>query len=166
MNAHALPAAPMRKSRWIPWLFVLGFVVVVAVNGALVYFAVGSFTGLTTTEPYTKGLRFNDQIRHVEAQERLGWHLAARFQRAGALHGELELELKDRSGAPLAGARVTAKFGRPVERDRDFTVALQPAGGGRYVARVALPLPGAWDVRYRIERDGQDIEAQDRLTVE
>lgn len=166
MNAHALSATPARKSSWIPWLFVLGFLVVVGVNAALIFFAVGSFTGLTTTEPYTKGLRFNDQIRHVEAQKRLGWHVAARFRPTQPRSGEIELQLKDRAGAALVGAHISVRFGRPVERDRDFTMVLQSAGGGRYVAPVDFPLPGAWDVRYRIQRDDQAIEAHDRLTVE
>jgi nitrogen fixation protein FixH len=155
-----------RRSRWIPWVFAGGFLLVVAVNATMITFAVNSFTGLTTTEPYTKGLRFNDQIRQAEAQERLGWHVAARFEKSGTQSGAVEVKLTERSGAPLAGARVTAILTRPVEKNRDFTVMLQSAGHGRYVGRADFPLPGAWDVKYRVERDGQSLEANDRLQVE
>ncbi|MGB0922466.1 MAG: hypothetical protein ACPG1C_14240 [Alphaproteobacteria bacterium] len=31
--------------RFIPWLFVLGFFVVFAANGALIYYALGNFPG-------------------------------------------------------------------------------------------------------------------------
>jgi nitrogen fixation protein FixH len=166
MSTMSTRAADRRKSRWIPWIFVLGFLVVVGVNGTMIAFAIGTFTGLTTTEPYTKGLRFNDQIRHVEAQKRLGWRLAARFERSGVQSGDAALVLTDRDGAPLAGARVSATFVRPVEKNRDFTVAFQSAGNGRYVGHAEFPLPGVWDVTYRIERDGQSLEARDRIEVE
>jgi len=161
-----MTAPNLRRGRWIPWLFVGGFGVVLAANGIMIAFAIGSFTGLTTTEPYTKGLRFNDQIRQAEAHERLGWRLAARFQRTGVLGGDVEIKLADRNGAPLTGARVTATFARPVEKNRDFVVEFQSAGGGRYVGHADFALPGAWDVRYRIERDGQALVATDRLQVE
>lgn len=166
MSADSITASAARKSRWIPWVFVLGFAVVVGANATMITFAIGSFTGLTTTEPYTKGLRFNDQIRQAEAQQRLGWHVAARFHPSGVQDGELELKLTDRAGAPLVGARVVAILGRPVEKNRDFTVAFASMGGGRYVGRAEFALPGVWDVKYRIERDGQTLEARDRLEVE
>jgi nitrogen fixation protein FixH len=164
MNTTAADAP--RKSRWIPWAFVGGFLLVVAVNATMVAFAVTSFTGLTTTEPYTKGLRYNDQIRQAEAQARLGWQLAARLVKSGARSGELELKLTDRSGVALAGSHVVAAFARPVEKNRDFAITLESAGNGRYVGRAEFPLAGAWDVTYRIERDGQSLEARDRLQVE
>jgi nitrogen fixation protein FixH len=155
-----------RRSRWIPGVFVAGFLLVVAVNAIMITFAVRSFTGLTTTEPYTKGLRFNDQIREAELYERLGWHVAARFQPASARTGTIEIRLVDRAGAPIADARVKAEFSRPVEKDRDFTLALKSLGGGRYTVSAAFPLAGIWDVKYRIERDGEMLKARDRLQVE
>lgn len=165
MNTAALPARA-RRSRWIPWVFFGGFGVVLAANVIMVTFAINSFTGLTTSEPYTKGLRYNEQLRQAEAQQRLGWHIASAFRKSGPLHGEIELKLTDRAGAPLAGATVEARFERPVERGHDFPVILQSAGNGRYVASAAFPLRGAWDVRYRIARDGAVLEARERLEIE
>jgi nitrogen fixation protein FixH len=155
-----------RRSRWIPWVFVGGFLLVVAVNATLIVFAVQSFSGLTTSEPYTKGLRFNDQIREAEVYERLGWHVAARFRALGARSGVVEMKLVDRGGAPLSDAEVNAEFSRPVEQNRDFTLTLRSQGDGRYVARAEFPLAGIWDVKYRIERAGQMLKARDRLQVE
>jgi nitrogen fixation protein FixH len=164
MNAHAVTASE-RRSRWIPWLFVAGFAIVVAANAIMIAFAIGSFTGLTTTEPYTKGLRFNDQIREAEAQEQLGWHVAARFRDTGGGRGTIELEVADRSGAALEGARVVASFSRPVDKSRDFTVELAALGGGRFSVGVEFPLAGVWDVKYRVARGGDVLNARDRLQV-
>lgn len=166
MNAVFMTASAPRRSRWIPCVFVLGFAVVVGANAALIAFAIASFSGLTTTEPYTKGLRFNDEIRQAEVQERLGWHVATRFHPSAAQRGEMELKLTDRTGAPLHGARITALLTRPAEKDRDFTVAFESSDSGRYVARADFSALGVWDVKYRIERDGQTVEARERLEVE
>ena len=162
----AIIAGNERRGRWIPWIFVGGFAVIIIVNGIMITFAVGTFSGLTTSEPYTKGLRFNDQLRQAEAQERLGWHVSSRFVPGGTRSGDFTLEIADRGGAGIAGARVTATFTRPLERKRDFTVALAALGGGRYGAHAELPLPGLWLVRYRIERDGSVVEAAERIEVE
>jgi nitrogen fixation protein FixH len=125
MSTLAARAMP-RRSRWIPWVFVGGFLLVVAVNAALIFFSVNSFTGLTTTEAYTKGLRFNDQIREAEVYERLGWHVAARFSPVEGRSGTIEVKLTDRNGAALTGAEVSVEFSRPVEKDRDFTLTSAP----------------------------------------
>jgi len=161
----AIAPVPLRRSRWIPWIFVGGFALVVAVNGTMITFAIQSFTGLTTSEPYTKGLRFNDQLRQAHTQARLGWHLATRFESTGAQRGHLALSVVDRNGAPVSGAVVIAAFARPVERGHDFSLTLPSAGGGRHAADVRFPLTGAWDVRYRIEREGAVLEARERLDV-
>ena len=43
-----MSTAVASRSRYIPWLFVAGFAIVIAVNGVMVWFAVGSFSGLYT----------------------------------------------------------------------------------------------------------------------
>lgn len=159
-------AANTRRSRWIPWIFVGGFAVVLAANAIMIAMAVGTFSGLTAREPYTKGLRFNEQLRQIEAQGKLGWRVSSRFAPTGARTGDLMVEITERSGTGLAGARVTVTFIRPLERKRDVAVALEALGGGRYRAQADLPLPGLWVVHYRIERDGNVLEASERIEVE
>ena len=161
-----LAARMPRRSRWIPWVFVGGFLLVVAVNATLIVFAVRSFSGLTTTEPYTRGLRFNEQIREAETYGKLGWRVAARFSPIAARRGTVEVKLAGRDGAPLADAEISAEFSRPVEKGHDFTLTLRSRGGGRYVAEADFPLAGVWDVKYRIERAAGLLKARDRLQVE
>jgi len=161
LAARALP----RRSRWIPWVFVGGFLLVVAVNATLIFFAVNSFTGLTTTEPYTKGLRFNEQIREAEVYEKLGWHVAARFSPIAARQGGIELRLTDRGGDAISDAEVSVEFSRPVEKDRDFTLTLRARGNGRYAAEAEFPLAGIWDVKYRTARGAETLKARDRVQV-
>jgi nitrogen fixation protein FixH len=163
---NTITAALPRKSRWIPWVFIGGFLLVVAVNAIMITFAVKSFTGLTTTEPYTKGLRFNDQIREAEVYERLGWKIAARFRPISARLGTVEIKLVDREGAAIIDAVVNAEFSRPVEKGHDFTLTLRAAGAGRYVGHAEFPLAGIWEVKYHVEHGGDMLKARDRLQVQ
>jgi hypothetical protein len=43
-----MSASTERKSSWIPWIFVGGMLVVVVVNGFMAFYAISTFTGLTT----------------------------------------------------------------------------------------------------------------------
>ena len=60
---HALAS----RSRYIPWLFVAGFAVVIAVNATMIWFAVGSFSGLYTPVPRDRGLHYNAIIAEQKA---------------------------------------------------------------------------------------------------
>src|SRR5262249_55665126 len=64
-----------RSGRHYPWLIVAGMALVVAVNGVLIYFAVSSFTGLATDDPYDKGLAFNQAAAAATAEAARGWQV-------------------------------------------------------------------------------------------
>ena len=62
-----------RRSAWIPWVFVGGLLLVVAVNAVLIVTAVGSFTGLTTGHSYDRGRAYNHVLAEAARQDALGW---------------------------------------------------------------------------------------------
>lgn len=64
-------STPRKSDKWIPWYFVLVFLVVVCVNGFFVYTAVTTHTGLVTKSPYEKGLSYNKKIAEARRQENL-----------------------------------------------------------------------------------------------
>ena len=68
------------SKRWEPFMVgvVLFLVVVVGVNMLFAYLSVRSWTGMVTSDPYTKGLRFNRRIQAQQAQEALGWRSRCR----------------------------------------------------------------------------------------
>ena len=93
-----------RRSRWIPWTFVWGFVVILAANGIMVFFAFDSFTGISTDDAYRRGLGFNEQVEARQRAETLGWQVAARLD-SGAADRRLVLALHDRAGRALSSAQ-------------------------------------------------------------
>lgn len=151
--------------RLIPWLFVLGFLVVILVNAVMVYVALGSFSGLVTDRPYDRGRAYNTTLEARAKQDALGWTARFAIDAQGDGTQRLLLEVTDREGAPIAGATVDATLVRPVERGHDRGAALSERGAGRYAGTVALDLPGLWEARIVVQRGTDRFAAIKRVMV-
>ena len=156
---------PSRRSRWIPWTFVGGFGVVVAVNAVLVVFAMTSWSGLETEQAYQKGLAYNETLAAVAEQEARGWNAKLSFAQTSERSGHLALLLADEGGAPVTGLEITARVVRPTVTGYDQIVALAPAGGGRYGVDLDLPLAGQWQVDLEAVGKGAPYKLRDRIMV-
>ena len=152
--------------RWIPWSFVGLFVIILIANGTMMFFAFDSWTGLSTDDSYKRGLVYNESLADREAQTRLGWNMAAGYRPTARLAGEIRVRMTDKAGAPLYDATVVATVRRPVAKGHDFRLTFEQIGGGRYRALTSFPLPGQWEVRYRVELKGRHFEAQQRIKVQ
>ena len=76
MSPTVLPPAPRQqglRGRHVLWAFLGFFATVFVVNGAMIYSAVSTHSGLVANEPYRKGLHYNERIAADERQARLGW---------------------------------------------------------------------------------------------
>lgn len=146
------------RGRYIPWLFVAGFGIVVAVNATMIWLAVGSFSGLYTPKPRERGLHYNDIVAEQRSRDVLGWRVDARWQAEAA---RLEVALFDAAGQPLAGATVLATLVRPVEKRPPLAVVLGAVDVGRFAGPVDLPARGNWDIDIVVER-GSDRYAVTR----
>ncbi len=149
----------------IPMLFMAAFLVVIAVNGALIYFAEDTFSGLETEHAYERGLQYNRALAGEAAQERLRWRHEAAISDDAHNRRTLRVRLTDRGGRPLDGLKVAAYLVRPSSAGMDLTLSLAPAGDGRYVAEFALPAPGQWDLRLVAQRGDATWQQSDRLFV-
>ena len=98
-----------RRSAWIPWVFVGGLLLVVAVNAVLVVTAVGSFTGLTTGRSYDRGRAYNHVLAEAARQDALGW-----TDKVTLSAGVLRVAVRDREGNPVAG-RLEGVLHRPIK---------------------------------------------------
>ena len=70
--------APRQPGWYIPWIFVGVFMVVLAVNGVMVHFAVSSWTGIETENHFIKGLGYNNDLAGARAQAERGWQIDVR----------------------------------------------------------------------------------------
>jgi nitrogen fixation protein FixH len=156
---HALTA----RSRYVPWLFVAGFAVVIAVNATMICFAVGSFSGLYTPKPRDRGLHYNQIVAEQKSRDALGWRIDTAWRADG---GRLEVSVVDAVGQPLAGARVTAELIRPVEKRQPLAVVLSETDPGRFASSVELPARGNWDLDIVVERGGDRYALTRRMFLQ
>jgi nitrogen fixation protein FixH len=150
--------ADPQRGRWIPWIFVAGMLLVVAVNGVLVVAALTTFTGVTTGHAYDRGRTYNDVLQAAARQESLGWRAEVRLEGPG-----LSVRVLDRDGAAVPG-RLDGVLQRPLE---GMEVPLDFAAlGGRFVAAVQPPLPGQWEARLTLRApSGDKFDIRQRVMV-
>jgi nitrogen fixation protein FixH len=166
MTPYSARRAKPRSGRWIPWAFVAGFALVIAVNAALIWFAVGSFSGLAEAHPYQAGLAHNRTLEAARAQDALGWQAdlaVAPAGKSGEVH--VSLALRDRNGAPVLPESVTAEFVRPAAKGHDRSVSLSVGPNDRYETTVPLGLPGQWEVRILARHAGGSWQTAQRVMV-
>jgi nitrogen fixation protein FixH len=145
-----------RRSAWIPWVFVGGMLIVVAVNGVLVFSALTTFSGVTTPRAFERGRLYNQVLAEAARQEALGWRVSAELH-----EGMLRVRATDREGLPL-GVRLSGTLLRPIEGEQhvlDFA-AVAP---GLWIAAPPPLRPGQWEARLRVTRGEDRTDAAIRL---
>jgi nitrogen fixation protein FixH len=166
-SAHrTLPSEqPSRIDRWIPWMFVAFLAVVLVANGTLVAIALSTWTGLSTTNAYQKGLAYNQTLEAARAQAALGWQAELVFTQLEEQRGRLDLFLKNAAGVPIERAEVRASLVRPTQQGHDFDLLLESRGGGKYTHTIEVPIAGIWDTRVNVEKEQQVFYLQRRILV-
>jgi nitrogen fixation protein FixH len=138
-------------SRWIPWVYVLVFIPVIAVNVLLVRLALTSNTGLVTDHAFDTGQSYNAVIEAGARQQALGWQVTVDAQpapQADAPHRvALSIALTDSAGKPLTGLTVSGRVVSPVDPQPDAAATLVETAGGHYRETIALPRAGQWELQ-------------------
>ncbi|HRD76764.1 MAG TPA: FixH family protein [Hyphomicrobiaceae bacterium] len=156
MSPTVLPSAERRgglQGRHVLITFLAFFAAIFAVNGALLYFALKTHSGLVAVEPYRKGLAYNDRIAADATQSALGWKAEAALSSGGAL----TVAMADRDGKPVAGLKVTGLFGRPSTSKDERRLALIETAPGRYSADLGALSTGAWRIDIEALRPATDL---------
>ncbi|GAB6051745.1 FixH family protein [Magnetospira thiophila] len=152
---------------WYPWIFVFGMLIVVVVNGTLIYLATTTFGGLETEGHYEKGIAYNKTLALAKEQEAMGWTAEIGFTQTGGgsetANGTVLVRVMDRDGNEMPGLRIVAYFIRPTQDGFDQHVDLLPFSGGSYAAPVSLPLKGQWDVHIVAEGGAVPFQKVQRI---
>ena len=151
--------AASRRSAWIPWVFVGGMGLVVAVNVVFVYFALTTFTGTTVPRAFERGRQYDLVMAEAARQAALGWQVEV------ALAGtRVTVSARDAEGRPLT-ATVEGALHRPLQ-DLALPVGFQATGAGRWAGVAEIPLPGQWEARITVTTpDGAHKDVTRRLFV-
>ena len=71
------------------------FGLIFLVNGIFIYYALTTFGGGDTSDPYRKGLNYNETVAEAARDAELGWQAQLTY---GTASGRLMLSLTDRNG--------------------------------------------------------------------
>jgi nitrogen fixation protein FixH len=135
------------------------FGLIFVVNGIFVYYALSTFGGGETTDPYRKGLNYNETIAEAARQDQQGWRAQVIYAAAA---GRLAFNLTDSEGRPVSGLHFTGTLSRPVTDREDTRVTFKEAPSGTYTADVRLA-PGQWVVELSSEELSRDGAPSYRL---
>ena len=132
------------------------FAVVAAVNGVLIYAATSTFGGVEVQSSYAAGLKFQQELAAVRAQDALHWSVSARLERRPGGEAGLSMSIRDRDGKPLSALEVVARLAHPTDARHDRVIAMRPAGAGLF-AGVTDAEPAQWDLLIDLARDGNTM---------
>ncbi len=135
------------------------FGVMVLVNAVFLYFAVSTFSGGDTSNPYQKGLHYDETLEAAKRQAERGWRTELAYDNRT---GRLTLTVLDQAVAPITGLHVGAKLGRPATDREDRRVILKESDTGVYTASLDLA-PGVWVIAIASRREGEDHDSAYRL---
>jgi len=122
------------------------FGVTIAVNVAMATYAITTFSGEDTADPYMKGLAFNKAIAAKAAQARLGWSANIEAHRGADRDTIVEVVMRDHDGNAKNGLKLEVTLRRPIDAHLDRTVPMTPGGEGSYTATIGALSLGQWDV--------------------
>jgi nitrogen fixation protein FixH len=162
MTTRTGPAGGIR-GRHVLAALVAFFGVMFVANAIFVYFAVATFSGGDTSDPYRKGLHYNDTLEAAQRQEERGWRTEVAYD---GKTGRLTLSFLDKALAPVAGLHVAATLGRPATDQQDRRVVFKEESHGVYGATVDIP-PGYWviSIDSRQKGDADAYRLKRRLFV-
>lgn len=146
------------RSRWIPWVFVGGMLVVVVVNGVLIFSALNSFPGLSVSGSYDRGRTYNNVLMEAARQDALGW--TPRVVQEGE---RLTLTVVTAAGTLVVG-RLEAQLLRPLDGER--VTLPEHNDAGHFVFDLPELRRGQWELRAVLTApDGARRDIRHRFTL-
>jgi len=139
---------PNDKRRFTLWISGF-FLVVFAVNGVFMYFALRSHPGVETENAYEKGLDYNFYLTEAEAAKTLGWTYSLETREETG-KTEIFFQVLNADGLALKGLKVRGKAFWPVQEGHDRLFDLSEETPGLYTGEVPLDFMGQWDLRFII----------------
>jgi nitrogen fixation protein FixH len=112
--------------------------------------------------PYEEGLHHGEE---GTARAALGLAVALEDEAPIAGAAPLAFRLSDRQGRPFDAARVEVEATRPDTSRAPVRAEARETAPGRYAADLALPAPGAWDVRFDVRRGADRLRLERRLVA-
>lgn len=126
--------------KFIPWLFVLFFIVIAITDAVLVTLAVKTQTGVITEKAFETGLHYNKIITETKNQNKLNWHITLNTNDPN----NIILTAQNEQSQPMIGANIQTLLFRPVQAGFDKAVTAIDNKDGTYLIKPAYNFKGLW----------------------
>ena len=152
-----------KSDQFIPYYFVLFFVVLAIVDGIFVTIALNTHTGVVSKRAYEEGLTYNNVLDASKSQEALGWQSSLQLEKDTST---LTFSLLDSQNTALSDISVKAVIKRPIQEGLKFEVTLQyDHASHSYVSPISFPTYGEWEVRVYALQDDKTYQTSKRFVV-
>lgn len=143
------------------------FLVIIAANAVFLTFAIRSFPGVVTEEPYLEGIAYNERLEENAAQAMLGWTAEITELERGPDGLQVRLAIRDREGRPVQGLSLAGVLRRPASDTQDQPLSFESDGRDAYMARAGQVGPGVWTLdATAISPGGERFRMQSRVVIE
>ena len=132
--------------RKVLFMLLAFFGVVIGVNLIMMRLAIQTLPGTEVDSAYSASLAYESQIAAAQDQNARNWKVDAHIGRDTGGGATLQVEARDKSGAPMSGLKFQGRFERPADRRADQRIALAEVGIGIYRGNAATVAPGQWDL--------------------
>ena len=144
------------RLRW-PVLIIGALAVHVVVSLLTVVVATSNPSYAVEEDYYQKALAWDARRAQERRNLELGWQLDFEIAPPETAGGDPQLvvQLGDRSGRPLDGARVAVAAFHNARADQIVRVEPTAAGNGVYACPLAMRRSGRWELRFTVDCDGE-----------
>ncbi len=148
--------------KFIPWMFVLFFIVIACVDGIFVTTAIKTQTGLGTDKAYETGSKYNDILKSADEQKKLG----CSHEVTVTDNGVITFTIKDKNGTPITGADISLLCFRTVQDGMDIASKLIETKTGVYTARPEYKAAGLWQIFLTVNANGSIYKVHQEITIQ
>ena len=124
------------------------------------------FPGTVNRDYRQKEDQFNDYVAMRDQQQQRNWQVRTGWQSTPYVGKPVEflIQIQDKDGKPVTGAKASGKFIRPANSDLDLAFSMHEDEAGLYRTRITLSEPGQWQLSLQIKRGEEQHEV--RATTE
>lgn len=163
LNSPRLKRGKQLTGRTVFALLLAFFGIVFGANAVMVKLAIDTLPGTEVDSAYKASLAFNGMIRSARAQDDQGWRAEAKVTRDESGHAVVEIDMRDRSGAPVSGLSVAVNLARPTDKRADRALAVRESRSGVYRGDAEQVAQGQWDLVIEAERGAQRFASKNRI---
>jgi nitrogen fixation protein FixH len=141
--------------RKVLFMLVAFFGVVIGVNMTMMKLAIQTLPGTEVDSAYSASLAYEGEITAAHDQNARNWKVDAHIGRDSGGGATVQVEARDKGGAPMSGLKFQGRLERPTDRRADQPIVLAEVGIGIYRGNAAGIAPGQWDLVLEGEAGGR-----------